>query len=296
MNRKFLLSLILIAIFCVNNLESWRAKKPEKCKTDENCRLPHCNCESTKIPIQLPKNLKLFEIPQLVILTIDDDKLDIKSYQIYKKLFEGFKNPNNCSIRSTLFVSDTENKTSFCLLRNLYEKKHEIAISTVNYTCPNKRCSSLRNFQSWNYVEWSHQILNMRDRLNRYAGIPKSEISGFRAPLLEPSSDMHFRIISGNKFLYDSSLIINSDSDELSYPFTLNYKLTSPLNNNGPIKTYPNLWELPIPTYIDIDNSKFPIFTFWLRVDFDGFTFLIVELNRINEIIWTLVSTGSDVS
>jgi hypothetical protein len=230
--------------------------KVEKCEMGVNCKLPFCNCESAKIPINLPKNFKPFQIPQLVVLTIDDDKLDLKSYQIYKKLFEGFRNPNNCSIRSTLFVSDSTNKTSFCLLRNLYEKKHEIAISTVNHTCPNRRCSTEKNFQSWDYVEWLDQIHNMRTRLNRYAGIPLPEIVGFRAPLLEPSSDMHFRIIAGSKFLYDSSLIINSDSDELIYPFTLNYKIQTPLQNNGPIKTYPGLWELPIPTYIDIDNSK----------------------------------------
>ena len=256
-NILFKFSFLLFLITCTAPLLYANHQKPaEKCQQNVNCKLPYCNCESNRIPISLPKNLKLFEMPQLVVLTIDDDKLDINSYQIYKKLFENFKNPNNASIRATIFLSDSENRISFCLLRNLYEKRHEIAISTVNFTCPNKRCSTLKNFQSWDYVEWTDQILNMRERLNRYAGIPISEIVGFRAPLLEPASDMHFRIIAGNKFLYDSSLIINSDSDELLYPFTLNYKVKTPLQNNGPIKTYPGLWEFPIPTYIDVDNSN----------------------------------------
>jgi len=226
----------------------------EMCKMEENCRLPQCNCDSPDVPFDIYKHYKLFEMPQLVVLTIDDDNLDIKSYQIFKKLFENYKNPNNCSIRATFFVSDTKNQTSFCLVRDLYEKKHEIAISTVNYTCPNKRCTTNRNFKPWDYLTWSEQIINMKTRLSRYAGIPKTEINGFRAPILEPASDMHFKIISANQFLYDSSIIVNHD--DLIWPFTLDYIMNSPLSNNGPIKTYPGLWELPVPTYLDLDNSK----------------------------------------
>ncbi len=134
-----------------------------------------------------------------MVLTIDDDRLDIKSYQVYKRLFD------NSSIRATFFVSDSANQTSYCLVRSLYENNNEIAISTVNYTCPRKFCTAERNFQSWNYEVWTEQILNMRERIHRYSGIAKSEIIGFRAPILEPAADMHYRIIHGNKFLYDSS-------------------------------------------------------------------------------------------
>jgi hypothetical protein len=214
-----------------------------------NCELPFCNCESPDLPI----NYTTYKLPQLVVLTIDDDKLDIKSYQVYKKLLENFRNPNKCPIKATFFMSDSENRTSYCLVRDLYEKKHEIAISTVNYTCPHKRCSSLVDFQPWHYSTWSEQILNMKLRLNKYAGIPKADINGFRAPQLEPSSDLHYRIIAGDKFLYDSSLIVNTD--RLTWPFTFDYKIKPFLSNNGPINSYPGLWELPIPTYIDSNNS-----------------------------------------
>ncbi|CAF0719393.1 unnamed protein product [Brachionus calyciflorus] len=233
----------------------------EKCKIGDNCILPTCNCDSAEIPIDLPKRYHLSDMPQLIILTIDDDKLDVKSYQIYRKLFENRFNPNNCSIKGTFFVSDSENKTSYCLTRNLFEKGHEIAISTVNYTCPHKRCSPFRDFIAWDYEEWSNQILNMRERLNKYAGIPKPAITGFRAPILEPASDMHYRIISSNKFLYDSSLILNTD--DIIWPFTLNYKFNSYLSNNGPIHSYNGLWELPIPTYIDLDNENLKCLKLW---------------------------------
>ena len=225
-----------------------------KCEMEKNCQLPACNCDSSDMPVDVFHNYKVFEMPQLVVLTIDDENLDLKSYQIYKKLLENFRNPDKSPIRATFFISDTENKTSFCLVRNLYDKKHEIAISTVNYTCPNKRCSPDKNFQAWDYLTWSEQILQMRQRLHRYAGIAKSEIVGFRAPILEPASDMHFKIISSNKFVYDSSLVMNAD--DLLWPFTLDFTINSPLSNNGPINLYPGLWELPIPTYLDLNNSK----------------------------------------
>lgn len=228
-----------------------------KCSMEKNCNLPYCNCDSAEIPVDISKHYKLLELPQLVVLTIDDDKLDIKSYQVYKKLLESFRNPDNSSIKATFFVSDSVNKTSFCLLRNLYDKNHEIAISTRNYTCPNKRCSTEKDFQPWDYREWMTEILNMRHLLNRYAGIPISDIVGFRAPILEPAADMHYKIISSHNFLYDSSLVINSDDDKFVWPFTFDYAMNSPLSNNGPIQLYPGLWELPIPTYVNLDNSKY---------------------------------------
>ena len=227
-----------------------------KCTMEKNCNLPNCNCDSADIPVDISKYYKTIDLPQLVVLTIDDDKLDIKSYQVYKKLLESFKNPDNSSIKATFFVSDSVNKTSFCLLRNLYEKNHEIAISTRNYTCPNKRCSTEKDFQPWDYQQWTTEILNMRHMLNRYAGIPMSDIVGFRAPILEPAADMHYKIIASHNFLYDSSLVTNPDDNKFAWPFTFDYSMNSPISNNGPIQLYPGLWELPIPTYVNLDNSK----------------------------------------
>lgn len=174
--------------------------------------------------------------------------------QVYKKLFERIRNSNGCAMRATIFLSDTYNRTSYCLVRDLFEKGFEIAVSTVNYTCPHRRCSPLPDFQPWHYTKWSEQIFDMKARLVRYAGLARADIVGFRAPLLEPSSDLHYRIIAGDNFLYDSSLVMNTP--DLLWPFTLDYKMSSPLSNNGPINSYPGLWELPVPTYVDVDNSK----------------------------------------
>lgn len=41
-----------------------------------------------------------------------------------------------------------------------------------------------------------------------------------------------------------------------SWPFTLDYEIKSPLNNEGPSGTFPGLWELPVPTYVNYDNDE----------------------------------------
>lgn len=238
----FIIQLVSSSNFFDNN--------KEKCLMGSNCALPHCNCDSADSPVS---DSNLYRMPQLVILTIDDEKLDIKSYKVYKKLFEWRRNPNGCAIRATMFLSDTYNETSYCLVRDMYNKGFEIAVSTLNYTCPHRRCSPLPGFQPWHYTLWQEQIFDMKSRLVRYAGVPRADIVGFRAPLLEPSSDLHFRIIDGDNFLYDSSLVMNTP--DLMWPFTLDYKITSALSNNGPISSYPGLWELPVPTYNDLSNS-----------------------------------------
>jgi hypothetical protein len=233
------------------------------CSMNDNCNLPYCNCDSAEIPVDISRNYKVVDLPQLVVLTIDDDRLDIGSYQVYKKLLESFRNPDNSTVKATFFVSDSVNETSFCLVRNLYEKNHEIAISTRNHTCPNKRCSTEKDFQPWDYTEWTNEILLMRSTLNRFAGIPISDVVGFRAPIIEPAADMHYKIISSHNFLYDSSLVINSNDNKFVWPFTFDYRINSPLSNNGPIQLYPGLWELPIPTYINLDNKNSKCVKIW---------------------------------
>jgi len=251
-------TLLVLTAISSSQIHCQAQEGEQKCLLNKNCFLPKCNCASTRPPVDLTHTYRKDEIPQLVVLTIDDDKLDIDSYRVYKKLFENLRNPNNQSIKATFFLSDSYNATSFCLVRNLYEKMHEIAISTVNYTCPHKLCNVAGpSFRPWKYETWIEQILNMRERLYTYAGIPKSEITGFRAPLLEPASDMHYRILMGNKFQYDSSLVVSSENlTDMVWPFTLDYKAELDLSNNGPIEKYQGLWELPLPIFIGYNSSR----------------------------------------
>lgn len=236
----YLTNLISINCFYVNKV---------KCINNINCKLPHCHCDSDEIPLNLTNKFRLDRLPQLVILTIDDYKLDYKSFQTYKKLFESFNNPNGCPIKATFFLSDPHNKTSYCLIRNLYENGHEIALSTLNYECPHSLCNPNSTFEPWDFKQWTKEILSMRKRLELFSAIPRSQLNGFRAPMMEPSSNVHYRVISSHNFLYDSSLIINHD--KVLWPFTLNYQTEHPVSNNAPTESFTNLWELPVHVYFD---------------------------------------------
>jgi hypothetical protein len=226
--------------------------KKEQCKQHANCLLPNCNCASDSFPYNISGKVRIDQIPQLVILTFDDDKLDIQSYRLYKKLLETYRNPNGCPMKATFFVSDTKNETSYCLVRNLYENGQEISLSTLNYECPHSMCNNEPDFEPWDFANWTSQILTMKRRLERYSAVPRSNLNGFRAPMMEPSSNLHYRIISSNKFVYDSSVVINDD--RILWPFTLNYRINYALNNNGPTESFENLWELPVHSFKDEGN------------------------------------------
>ena len=158
-------------------------KNNQPCLTNVNCRLPNCHCDSDVISIDIKNKYRIDQLPQLVVLTIDDHELDYKSYQVYKRLLENFRNPNGCPIKATFFISDTNNKTSYCLIRNLYENGHEIAQSTLSYECPHSFCNSIPTFEPWDFKYWTKQVLSMKNKLQNFAAIPVSKLNGFRAPL-----------------------------------------------------------------------------------------------------------------
>lgn len=85
----------------------------ESCQTGKNCILPFCNCDSAELPLKLPKHVRYFELPQLVILTIDDQGLDVKSYQVYRKLLESHLNPNGCPVKATFLFPTLQTKLHF---------------------------------------------------------------------------------------------------------------------------------------------------------------------------------------
>ncbi len=83
-----------------DHVESYKfSKKPETCMLNENCFLPKCNCQSTRATADLTHHRRN-EIPQLVILSIDDDQLDKQSYRVYKKLFLRLQGPQRTTSRT----------------------------------------------------------------------------------------------------------------------------------------------------------------------------------------------------
>lgn len=65
-----------------------------------SCVLPDCQCSSTTIP----GGLTLEEVPQLVMLTFDDD-INTINMEYYRQSLFNRVNPNNCSIQATYYIS-----------------------------------------------------------------------------------------------------------------------------------------------------------------------------------------------
>jgi hypothetical protein len=105
--RKTLFQILLVLEIC-SLFGSCFYKKPaneNECMQGINCKLPTCNCDSDSIPINITGKYRIDQLPQLVVIAIDDEELDYKSYILYKSLVEDFRNPNGLQPRLTLFLS-----------------------------------------------------------------------------------------------------------------------------------------------------------------------------------------------
>jgi hypothetical protein len=94
--------------------------------------------------------------------------------------------------------------------------------------------------------------------LNALAGIPMSEIKGFRAPYLDYSADT-LRMLAAAEFLYDSSasssIPVTDPGTDAYWPYTLDYGmandcLTVNETCKGQLKL-PGFWEIPMYAYFD---------------------------------------------
>ena len=106
-----------------NRDQTQSADAAESCSASK-CRLPNCNCASSNIPGGLSPS----EIPQLVMITFDDSVNDL-NWDIYREIFENRKNPNQCPILGTFYVS--HEWTDYSQVQNLYSEGHEMASHTI---------------------------------------------------------------------------------------------------------------------------------------------------------------------
>lgn len=80
------------------------------------------NFHSGGIPVE--------QTPQIVLLTFDDAVNDLNK-PLYTDLFEnGRKNPNDCPITATFYVS--HEWTDYSQVQNLYVDGHEMASHTIS--------------------------------------------------------------------------------------------------------------------------------------------------------------------
>ncbi|CAG5122119.1 unnamed protein product [Candidula unifasciata] len=213
-----------------------------------SCQLPHCYCAGTSIP----KDLPVKSVPQMVMLTFDDE-VSAAFYGYYQRLFRpGRYNPNGCPIRGCLFVSGSG--TNYDLVYPLYAMGVEIASHTISHRFPHTWWATA------SYQEFVDEAVGMRENLIKRSGIPRESVKGFRVPFLQLGSDNMYSALYDSKFVYDTSMFTGSqwEGGDPVWPFTLDYVPSNTHCQHGPCPTkqYPGMWEIPVQRWYGLDGHS----------------------------------------
>jgi hypothetical protein len=95
-----------------------------------NCRLPLCKCSNTRIP----NDIEYDDTPMMIALSFSGVLTAGHAKYLKKILNPVFKNPNDCPIQSTLFLSHSGNGTSdYCFVQGLFNNNNEIGVGSKAY-------------------------------------------------------------------------------------------------------------------------------------------------------------------
>ncbi|TNY20211.1 hypothetical protein DMC30DRAFT_417191 [Rhodotorula diobovata] len=216
------------------------------------CKLPDCLCASTSPPGGLdPKN-----VPQFVTFTADD-AIQLYTKDVMSYFLGGRRNPNGCTPRMTYFTSLSY--TNYSMVTEMYVNNNtEIADHTMTHAgTPN-----------------ASEINGNLRALNAFAGIPMSDIIGFRAPLLSWNGST-LEYLHNASFTYDSSMTsasyANASNTDAFWPYTLdsgvaNNCLEQSAICQGRLKL-PGLWEIPMYSTFGDSQSDIHLMDPWLDSD-----------------------------
>ncbi|XP_046572247.1 uncharacterized protein LOC124280387 [Haliotis rubra] len=205
-----------------------------------NCRLPDCMCRTTNPPGGLAE----METPQMVYFTFDGP-INVNSYLNLVHLFDsGRKNPNNCSISATMFVSKSGNYMTY--LKRLAGMGIEVGL----------RGDDMDAYRRSNSLE-----TDLDNEINYLqAKLPVRNLKGWRSPALKPLGDAQFKILKSQNLLYDSTLSLPTPQTKADFvwPYTLDFRWRDRCDISGcPVGAYPGLWEVPILPLLDYTQSYF---------------------------------------
>ncbi|KAH8284472.1 hypothetical protein KR044_004066, partial [Drosophila immigrans] len=214
-------------------------KAAAKCRKDV-CLLPDCYCGGKDIPGELPVE----SIPQIVLLTFDDSVNDLNK-QLYTDLFEkGRVNPNGCPITATFYVS--HEWTDYSQVQNLYADGHEMASHTVSHSFG----------EQFSQKKWTREIAGQREILAAYGGVKLSDVRGMRAPFLSVGGNKMYKMLYDSNFTYDSSMPVYENRPP-SWPYTLDYKIFHDcMIPPCPTRSYPGVWQVPMVMWQDLNGGR----------------------------------------
>ncbi|XP_017854023.1 uncharacterized protein LOC108607618 isoform X2 [Drosophila busckii] len=214
-------------------------KTAAKCRKDV-CQLPDCYCGGKDIPGELPVE----SIPQIVLLTFDDSVNDLNK-QLYIDLFEkGRVNPNGCPISATFYVS--HEWTDYSQVQNLYADGHEMASHTVSHSFG----------EQFSQKKWTREIAGQREILSAYGGVKLADVRGMRAPFLSVGGNKMYKMLYDSNFTYDSSMPVYENRPP-SWPYTLDYKIFHDcMIPPCPTRSYPGVWQVPMVMWQDLNGGR----------------------------------------
>jgi len=199
------------------------------------CSLPNCYCSNDGTAI--PGGLEPEKTPQMVLISMDDS-VNHANFDSYKNVFKGRKNPNNCPIRGTFFLS--HEYSNYKMIQDLFYEGHEIATYSVSHR---------RNMEQMNYTEWVNEQIGMRSMLENFASIPKDEIVGMRAPALKPGRNAQYEVLNNYGYFWDSSASVPPLKVPV-WPYTLDYAIPHECRSGTcPTRAFPGIWEFPLNSH-----------------------------------------------
>ncbi|KAK4293656.1 hypothetical protein Pmani_033662 [Petrolisthes manimaculis] len=140
------------------------------CQQGRVCRLPDCFCYHSGN--EIPHEMNPGTVPQMITLTlrrcINNNNMDL-----YQLIFDGRLNPNQCSIKSTFFVS--HKYTNYSAVQEMHRMGHEIAVHSVRG--PMER-----------------EMAGARVIVDRFANISDNSVIGVRAPYLRACPTRSFAV------------------------------------------------------------------------------------------------------
>ncbi|XP_015108931.1 uncharacterized protein LOC107035846 [Diachasma alloeum] len=205
----------------------------------EKCSLPNCWCSHDGK--QIPGNLTISNVPQMITITFDD-AVNAENFDLYTKLFnDDRKNPNGCPIRATFYVS--HQYTNYRDVQYLWNGGHEIAAHSVTHRGPEAWWSHNATIE-----DWFDEMVGLSNILNKFAAVRLEDIKGLRAPFLRVGWNKQFLMMSEFGFSYDSSMVAPF-TDSPFWPYTLDYQAPHDCvgtDQNCPTRAYPAVWEVPL--------------------------------------------------
>jgi len=229
----------LLSVLFLNLAASSNVK--ESCNPAE-CVAPDCRCFSQSPPDGLHPE----DIPQLVFLTFDE-AITKTNMVNYSSILHNRKNPNDCPVTMTFFVTHDSNDYTFT--HQLFYTGNEIASASISHSTP------AQTWASKTVEEWTDELGGMRQTLAKFANIPIASIQGERAPFLQTSGDVTFQAMQKSGLKWDCSYPTIKYSEPAAFPYTMDYGFAQDCQIEPcPTSTYPGVWNVPMIVLRDVEG------------------------------------------